>query len=76
MSIRSHSLFQAILARISFGAVPVDGIHWFDPREAAAPKPRPRALADEPPFDEGRPDADWSPISLSLTRQLPRMQRK
>jgi hypothetical protein len=72
MSARSHSLFQAILARISFGTVPVDGIHWFDPRDVAAPKPRPRgAIADE-----DRPDADWSPIALSLTRRLPRVPRK
>jgi hypothetical protein len=32
MSTRNQSLFEAILARISFGSVPVDGMYWFDPR--------------------------------------------
>jgi hypothetical protein len=72
MSIRRHALFEAILARLSFGAVPVDGIHWLDPRDAAAPKPRRSAAAS----DEDRPGADRSPISLSLTRRLPRAQGK
>jgi hypothetical protein len=27
-----HSLYEAVLARISLGAVPIDGIYWFDPR--------------------------------------------
>ena len=30
-----HSLYEAVLARISLGAVPVDGIYWFDPKAAA-----------------------------------------
>ena len=72
MSIRSHSLFQAILARISFGAVPVDGVHWFDPRDVAKPQSRPQSAV----AGENAPDADWSPVSLSLTRRFPRAQRK
>ena len=44
------TLFQAVLARISFGAVPVDGSYWFDPKDAgiagAVPeKSRKRAVA-------------------------------
>jgi hypothetical protein len=41
MSTSKHSLFEAVLARISLGAVPMDGIYWFDPKaiaHAAAPK--------------------------------------
>jgi hypothetical protein len=28
------TLFQAVLARMSLGAVPMDGIYWFDPKRA------------------------------------------
>jgi hypothetical protein len=67
MSSHSHSLFQAILARLSFGAVPVDGVHWSDPREVKAPEPRP---SDEVP------QVDWSPVGVSLSRHFRRAQRK
>jgi hypothetical protein len=32
MKIHRHTLFEAVLARLSFGAVPVDGSYWFDPK--------------------------------------------
>jgi hypothetical protein len=32
MSTSKHSLYEAVLARISLGAVPIDGIYWFDPK--------------------------------------------
>jgi hypothetical protein len=32
MNTSKHSLYEAILARISLGAVPIDGIYWFDPK--------------------------------------------
>ncbi|MBS0420443.1 MAG: hypothetical protein JSR66_22240 [Proteobacteria bacterium] len=32
MSKSKHALAQAVLARISLGAVPMDGIYWFDPK--------------------------------------------
>jgi hypothetical protein len=67
MSTRSPSLFQAILARISFGTVPVDGSYWFDPKDATRPRSR-----QEP----SEVDADWSPVSLSVTRRLRPAQRK
>jgi hypothetical protein len=34
MSTSKHSLYEAVLARISLGAVPIDGIYWFDPKAA------------------------------------------
>jgi hypothetical protein len=34
---RKHSLYEAVLARISLGAVPIDGIYWFDPKATARP---------------------------------------
>jgi len=39
MSKSKHALFEAVLARMSLGAVPMDGVYWFDPkvmREQAA----------------------------------------
>ena len=39
MSKSKHTLFEAVLARMSLGAVPMDGVYWFDPktmRERAA----------------------------------------
>jgi hypothetical protein len=67
MNIRTHSFFQAIFARISLGAVPVDGSFWFDPK---------RTGTANPPRRPQVPDADWSPVSLSLSRPLGRSQRK
>jgi hypothetical protein len=63
MNTQKHTLFQAVLARISFGAVPVDGAYWFDPKDAGTPKSPQRV---------GVPDADWSPVSRSWTRPLRR----
>ena len=64
MQTHKPTLFQAVLARISFGAVPVDGSYWFDPKDAGLAdarlaKSRKRAAV---------PEADWSPISVSLAR--------
>jgi len=39
MSKSKHTLVEAVLARMSLGAVPMDGVYWFDPkvmREQAA----------------------------------------
>ena len=33
MSKSKHTLFEAVLARMSLGAVPMDGVYWFDPEE-------------------------------------------
>ena len=32
MSKSKQALVEAVLARISLGAVPMDGIYWFDPK--------------------------------------------
>jgi len=32
MSKPKQTLVEAVLARISLGAVPMDGIYWFDPK--------------------------------------------
>jgi hypothetical protein len=63
MNTHKQTLFQAVLARISLGAVPVDGSYWFDAKDAGATKSsKPARL----------PDADWSPVSLSLSRPFRR----
>lgn len=63
MNTHKQTLFQTVLARLSFGAVPVDGAYWFDPKHAADQRrPKPASV----------PDADWSPVSLSLSRRIRR----
>jgi hypothetical protein len=37
MNTHKQTLFRAILARISRGAVPMDGVYWFDPKDARLP---------------------------------------
>ena len=32
MSKSKHTLVEAVLARMSLGAVPMDGVYWFDPK--------------------------------------------
>jgi hypothetical protein len=59
MNTRKQTLFQTVLARLSFGAVPIDGQYWFDPKDAVAARPARQVKT---------PDADWSPVSLSLSR--------
>lgn len=39
MSTHRNKLFEAVLARISLGAVPMDGLYWFDPKWAAGAQP-------------------------------------
>jgi hypothetical protein len=63
MSTHKQTFFRVILARISAGAVPVDGAYWFDPKDAGAVKSAKALQA---------PDADWSPVSLSLSRRTRR----
>jgi hypothetical protein len=79
MSTSKQSQFEATLARISFGAVPIDGIYWLDPKMVA----RARAAGVTEPDSsskrvEVRGETDGvtrtkrSPILLSLTRLLGR----
>jgi hypothetical protein len=79
MTISKHSQFEAAMERISFGAVPIDGIFWLDPKVAAgrranggtdpgssSKRVEARAKADE----VARTDR-W-PVLLSLARLLGR----
>jgi hypothetical protein len=68
MSIQKHSLFETVLARISLGAVPVDGQYWFDPRTAgwpAAGSPE-AARRSAAPAPAPASDLEWAPASLPL----------
>ena len=56
-----HSLYEAVLARISLGAVPIDGIYWFDPKAAVRADTSKQAKARA-----GTVDAGCSPDSPSL----------
>jgi hypothetical protein len=49
MSRSKHALFEAVLARISLGSVPMDGIFWFDPKGSGRPGGRPEADAASKP---------------------------
>ena len=53
------TLFQTVLARISFGAVPVDASYWFDPKDAGI------ADAASLKSSRGRAAPHWPPASLS-----------
>ena len=70
------TLFQAILARISLGAVPVDGSYWFDPKDSGTPATGapdaetpsagiPTAGTSKSPGRRAAPGRDWPPASLS-----------
>jgi len=61
MNTHKRTLFQAVLARISFGAVPVDGSYWFDPKDAGITD----AVTSKSPGRFAVPDRDWPPASLS-----------
>jgi DsbC/DsbD-like thiol-disulfide interchange protein len=61
MSTHKRTLFQAVLARISFGAVPVDGTYWFDPKDAGIPDP----VTSNSPRRCAVRDRAWPPASLS-----------
>ena len=64
MNTSKQSRFEAVLARISLGAVPMDGIYWVDPKGgSAAADPSKRAKA---------PRANRWPVSLSFTKLLRR----
>ena len=62
MNKHKQALFQAVLARISLGAIPVDGVYWFDPKDA-------RAAAPPQPPDTGR-----SPAAPSWPQALGRLR--
>lgn len=47
MSKSKHTLFEAILARMSLGAVPMDGVYWFDPKTMREHAEKQRAEKDD-----------------------------
>jgi hypothetical protein len=67
MNTPKRTLFQAVLARISFGAVPVDGSYWFDPKDAGITD----AVKSKPPRRFAVPDRDWPPATLSWFLRRP-----
>jgi hypothetical protein len=69
MNTSRQSRFEAVLARISLGAVPMDGIYWLDPKGSAAACPSKRAKA---------PQANrvWLSFTKLLLRSYPRSQRE
>jgi hypothetical protein len=73
MNIHKQRLYRAVLARISLGAVPVDGIYWFDPKGAGTPKDAgiPDAGTSKSPRRRAVPDRDWPPASLSWFLRRP-----
>jgi hypothetical protein len=56
MNTPKHSLYEAVLARISLGAVPIDGIYWFDPKATV----RPDTSKQGKPNDVNKSDAKSS----------------
>ncbi|MDB6162439.1 MAG: hypothetical protein JWO04_6145 [Gammaproteobacteria bacterium] len=67
MNTPKRTLFQAVLARISFGAVPVDGSYWFDPKDAGITD----AVKSKSPRRFAVPDRDWPPATLSWFLRRP-----
>ena len=63
MNTSRQSRFEAVLARISRGAVPMDGIYWLDPKGSAADGCAKRAQA---------PQANRSPVWPAFTKLLRR----
>jgi hypothetical protein len=76
MNTHKQTLYQALLARISLGAVPMDGIYWIDPKDAGMADAAKAAAgkADAGKADAGTsksprrssvPGQNWPPASLS-----------
>jgi hypothetical protein len=72
MNKHKQALFQAVLARISLGAVPVDGVYWFDPKDARTAPLAPTAPTQTTPAPT--PQKSRSPSSPSWPRALGRLQ--
>jgi hypothetical protein len=65
MSTSKQSQFEATMERISFGAVPIDGIFWLDPKVAAGTLAT--GVTDPAEADEVA-RMDRLPVLLSLAR--------
>lgn len=60
MSSRKQTLAESILERISFGAVPMDGVYWLDPREARRAKVVRSAQVAQPSREQGNQSGEQS----------------
>ena len=70
MSSRKQTLAESILARISYGAVPMDGVYWLDPREARRAKVERSAQVAQPGARARRPvEQAVQPIEAGLEPQ-------
>jgi hypothetical protein len=47
MSKAKQTLFETVLARMSLGAVPMDGIYWFDPKALRERAEKQKAQKDD-----------------------------
>jgi hypothetical protein len=68
MNIHKQRRFEAFVARISRGAVPIDGVYWLDPKDARVAG----AMLSKSTKRAAAPEKDWSPASVPLSRLLPR----
>jgi len=62
--------FQALLARISRGAVPMDGIYWLEPKDGGkadvgTARPDTADPGTSKPRRDAAPERQWPPASLS-----------
>jgi hypothetical protein len=53
MSSPKQTMAERILARISYGAVPMDGVYWLDPREARRAKVERSVELAQPAREQG-----------------------
>jgi hypothetical protein len=68
MNTHKQTRFEALVARISRGAVPIDGIYWLDPKDARVAG----AMLAKSAKRAAAPERDSSPVSLPLSRLLRR----
>ena len=68
MNIHKQRRFEAFVARISRGAVPIDGVYWLDPKDARVAG----AMLAKSPKRAAVPETDRSPVFLPLLRLLRR----
>jgi len=75
MNTHRQTRLQALLERISFGAMPVDGMYWIDPKDVQLAQARIASSREQATAqNEGAAaaDADRSPVSFSWLRPLRR----
>jgi hypothetical protein len=68
MNTHKQTRLEALVARMSRGAVPMDGIYWLDPKDARVAG----AMLAKSPERAAAPETDWSPASVPWSRLLRR----